>query len=121
MDATSESIQRRLTNVEFLGSSQQGTPRQPDEAYSDSAPNYQAAWLKELKRIKEDSIIIPNNSTVWEVAKALIDARGKVKTWSGNYQIQNIYDTDEIASIGKHLMNYVNVEDSDTYYEYWKQ
>lgn len=80
-----------------------------------------AAWLKELKRIKEDSIIIPNNSTVWEVAKALIDARGKVKTWSGNYQIQNIYDTDEIASIGKHLMNYVNVEDSDTYYEYWKQ
>lgn len=80
-----------------------------------------AAWLKELKRIKEDSIIIPNNSTVWEVAKALIDAKGKVKTWSGNYQIQNIYDTDEIASIGKHLMNYVNVEDSNTYYEYWKQ
>ena len=80
-----------------------------------------AAWLKELKRIKEDSIIIPNNSTVWEVAKALIDARGKVKTWSGNYQIQNIYDTDEIASIGKHLMNYANVEDSGTYYEYWKQ
>ena len=80
-----------------------------------------AAWLKELKRIKEDSIIIPNNSTVWEVAKALIDAKGKVKTWSGNYQIQNIYDTDKIASIGKHLMNYVNVEDSDTYYEYWKQ
>lgn len=80
-----------------------------------------AVWLKELKRIKEDSIIIPNNSTVWEVAKALIDARGKVKTWSGNYQIQNIYDTDEIASIGKHLMNYVNVEDSETYYEYWKQ
>ena len=80
-----------------------------------------AAWLKELKRIKEDSIIIPNNSTVWEVAKALIDARGKVKTWSGNYQMQNIYDTDEIASIGKHLMNCVNVEDSATYYEYWKQ
>ena len=80
-----------------------------------------AAWLKELKRIKEDSIIIPNTSTVWEVAKALIDARGKVKTWSGNYQIQNLYDTDEIASIGKHLMNYVNVEDSETYYEYWKQ
>lgn len=80
-----------------------------------------ATWLKELKRIKEDSIIIPNNSTVWEVAKALIDAMGKVKTWSGNYQIQNIFDTDEIASIGKHLMNYVNVEDSETYYEYWKQ
>lgn len=80
-----------------------------------------AAWLKELKRIKEDSIIIPNNSTVWEVEKALIDARGKAKTWSGNYQIQNIFDTDEIASIGKHLMNYVNVEDSATYYEYWKQ
>ena len=80
-----------------------------------------AAWLKELKRIKEDSIVIPNNSTVWEVAKALIDARGKAKTWSGNYQIQNIFDTDEIASIGKHLMNYVNVEDSATYYEYWKR
>lgn len=79
-----------------------------------------AIWLRELKEIKEKSITIPNNSTVWEVAKALIDARGKVKTWSGNYQIGNIYDTDEIASIGKHLMNYASVEDSDTYYEYWK-
>ena len=41
-------------NVEFLGSSQQGTPRQPDEAYSDSAPNYQDEMPDAFEATEED-------------------------------------------------------------------
>lgn len=41
-------------NVEFLGSSQQGTPRQPDEAYSDSAPNYQEELPDGFEATEED-------------------------------------------------------------------
>nr|DAF48750.1 MAG TPA: Single strand binding protein [Siphoviridae sp. ctt1f11] len=42
------------SNVEFLGSSQQGTPRQPDEAYSDSAPNYQDEMPDTFEATEED-------------------------------------------------------------------
>ena len=42
------------SNVEFLGSSQQGTPRQPDEAYSDSAPNYQDEMPDAFEATEED-------------------------------------------------------------------
>ena len=41
-------------NVEFLGSSQQGAPRQPDEAYSDSAPNYQDELPDGFEATEED-------------------------------------------------------------------
>lgn len=41
-------------NVEFLGSSQQSTPRQPDEAYSDSAPNYQEELPDAFEATEED-------------------------------------------------------------------
>lgn len=41
-------------NVEFLGSSQQSTPRQPDEAYSDSAPNYQDEMPDAFEATEED-------------------------------------------------------------------
>ena len=41
-------------NVEFLGSSQQSTLRQPDEAYSDSAPNYQEALPDGFEATEED-------------------------------------------------------------------
>ena len=41
-------------NVEFLGSSQQSTPRQPDEAYSDSAPNYQDEMPDAFEVTEED-------------------------------------------------------------------
>ena len=41
-------------NVEFLGSSQQVTPRQPDEAYSDSAPNYQEELPDAFEATEED-------------------------------------------------------------------
>ena len=42
------------SNVEFLGSSQQGTPRQPDKAYSDSAPNYQDEMPDAFEATEED-------------------------------------------------------------------
>ena len=41
-------------NVEFLGSSQQVTPRQPDEAYSNSAPNYQDEMPDAFEATEED-------------------------------------------------------------------
>ena len=74
-----------------------------------------ATWLKELKEIKENSIIIPNNSTEWEVAKTLIGAVGVFKTWNGSYKTDNVFDINEIANIGNHLMNYANVERTDDY------
>lgn len=74
-----------------------------------------AAWLRELKEIKEYSIIISNNSTAWQVAETLIDAVGRVKTWNGSYKTGDIFDINEIANIGNHLMNYANVERADDY------
>lgn len=71
------------------------------------------AYLKELQDIKENSIVIPNNSTEWEAARALIDAGGMFKTWSGTYKTMKVFDTQEIAKIGKHLMNYASVEETD--------
>nr|DAY40679.1 MAG TPA: Single strand binding protein [Caudoviricetes sp.] len=41
-------------NVEFLSSSQQGTPRQPDEAYSNSTPNYQDEMPDAFEATEED-------------------------------------------------------------------
>lgn len=41
-------------NVEFLGSSQQSAPRQPDEAYSNSAPNYQDEMPDAFEATEED-------------------------------------------------------------------
>ena len=41
-------------NVEFLGSSQQGTPRQSDEAYSDSVPNYRDEMPDAFEATEED-------------------------------------------------------------------
>ena len=74
-----------------------------------------AAWPKELKEIKENSIIISNNRTAWQVVETLIDAVGRVKTWNGSCKIDNIFDVNEIANIGNHLMNYANVERTDDY------
>lgn len=74
-----------------------------------------AAWLRELKEIKENSIIIPNNSTEWKVAETLIDAVGVFKTWNGSRKIDNVFNINEISNIGNHLMNYANVERTDDY------
>lgn len=74
-----------------------------------------AAWLKELKEIKENSIVIPNDSSAWSAAKILINAVGRVRVVSGSYQTDNIFDTNEIGKIGAHLTNYANVESKDEY------
>ena len=41
-------------SVEFLGNSQQVTPRQPDEAYSDGIPNYQDEMPDAFEATEED-------------------------------------------------------------------
>lgn len=41
-------------NVEFLGSSQQGTPRQPDEAYTDTAPHFGDEMPDAFEATEED-------------------------------------------------------------------
>lgn len=41
-------------NVEFLGSSQQSTPRQPDEAYTDTAPQFGEELPDAFEATEED-------------------------------------------------------------------
>ncbi len=41
-------------NVEFLGSSQQGAPRQPDEAYTDTAPQFGEELPDAFEATEED-------------------------------------------------------------------
>lgn len=41
-------------NVEFLGSSQQGTPRQPDEAYTETAPQFSEELPDSFEATEED-------------------------------------------------------------------
>lgn len=41
-------------NVEFLGSSQQGTPRQPDEAYTDTVPQFGEELPDSFEATEED-------------------------------------------------------------------
>lgn len=72
-----------------------------------------AAWLKELKEIKENSIVIPNNSSAWNTAEILINAVGRVQIIGGICRTDNIFDTAEIGKIGAHLMNYASVEGED--------
>lgn len=78
-----------------------------------------AAWLKELKEIKENSIVISNTSSAWSIAKILIDAVGRVRVMGGisnsSYRTGNIFDVDEIKKIGTHLINYASVEGEDEY------
>lgn len=72
-----------------------------------------AAWLKELKEIKENSIVIPNNSSAWSAAEILINAAGRVRVMGGLYQMDNIFNINEIKKIGAHLTNYAKVEGED--------
>ena len=74
------------------------------------------AWDKELKNWADYAIAYDRLSfTEWEVAKTLIDAVGVFKTWNGSYKTDNVFDVNEIADIGNHLMNYANVERTDDY------
>ena len=70
-----------------------------------------AAWLKELKKIKEESIVIPNNGKPWERAQIFINAKRTVRdTKSYITKTINAFKKSEIKAIGKHLLGYAETE-----------
>lgn len=73
-----------------------------------------AAWLKELKAIKKESIIIPNDGTPWEIAQLIINAKRTVRDtrYIGIYMEGKIktFNKKEIKAIGKHLLGYAETE-----------
>lgn len=70
-----------------------------------------AAWLKELKKIKEESIVIPNNGKPWEIAQIFINAKRTVRdTKSYITKTINAFKKREIKAIGKHLLGYAKTE-----------
>nr|DAX94215.1 MAG TPA: hypothetical protein [Caudoviricetes sp.] len=73
-----------------------------------------AALLKELKKIKEESIVIPNNGKPWEIAQIFINAKRTVRDtrYMGSYRTKtiNAFKKSEIKAIGKHLLGYAETE-----------
>lgn len=73
-----------------------------------------AAWLKELKTIKKEAIIIPNDGTPWEIAQLIINAKRTVRDsrYIGKYVEEKIktFNKREIKAIGKHLLGYAETE-----------
>lgn len=74
-----------------------------------------AAWLKELKEIKESSVIIPNNGNPWGIAQLIINAKCKVRDthYIASYMTTtiNTFNRSEIKALGKHLLNYAETEE----------
>lgn len=74
-----------------------------------------AAWLKELKEIKESSVILPNNGNPWGIAQLIINAKCKVRNtcYIASYRtmIINTFNKSEIKALGKHLLNYAETEE----------
>lgn len=74
-----------------------------------------AAWLKELRKIKESSVIIPNNGNPWEIAQLIINAKCKVRDarYIASHVIMtiNTFNEIEIKALGKHLLNYAETEE----------
>lgn len=73
-----------------------------------------ATWLKELKEIKESSVIIPNDNNPWEIAQLIINAKCKVRDTSylASYVTMtiNTFNKSELKALGKHLLNYAETE-----------
>ena len=73
------------------------------------------AWLKELKAIKKESIIIPNDGTPWEIAQLIVNAKRTVRDtrYIGIYMEGKIktFKKKEIKALGKHLLNYAETEE----------
>lgn len=73
-----------------------------------------ATWLKELKEIKESSVIIPNDNKPWEIAQLIINAKCKVRDtrYIASYVTMtiNTFNKSEIKAIGKHLIGYSETE-----------
>lgn len=74
-----------------------------------------ATWLKELKKIKESSVIIPNNGNPWGIAQLIINAKCKVRDtrYIASYMTMtiNTFNKSEIKALGKHLLNYAETEE----------
>lgn len=74
-----------------------------------------AAWLKELKKIKEESIVLPNNGNPWGIAQLIINAKCKVRNtcYIASYRTMtiNTFNKSEIKALGKHLLNYAETEE----------
>lgn len=73
-----------------------------------------AAWLKEIKAIKKESIIIPDDGTPWEIAQLIINAKRTVRDtrYMESYRTKtiNVFKKSEIKAIGKHLLGYAETE-----------
>lgn len=70
-----------------------------------------ATWLKELKKLKTESIVIPKTSTAWDAAQLIINTKcGYKSAYSKKETIMNIFDEEEIWALGKHLLAYSDIE-----------
>jgi len=70
-----------------------------------------ATWLKELKKLKTESIVISKYSTAWDAAQLIINTKcGYKRAYSKNETIMNIFDEEEIWALGRYLLAYAEVE-----------
>lgn len=70
-----------------------------------------ATWLKELKKLKTESIVISKYSTAWDAAQLIINTKcGYKSAYSKKETIMNIFDKEEIWALGKHLLAYAEIE-----------
>nr|DAY40711.1 MAG TPA: hypothetical protein [Caudoviricetes sp.] len=70
-----------------------------------------ATWLKELKKLKTESIVISKYSTAWDAAQLIINTKcGYKPAYSKRETIMNIFDEEEIYALGRYLLAYAEVE-----------
>ena len=70
-----------------------------------------ATWLKELKKLKTESIVISKYSTAWDAAQLIINTKcGYKPAYSKRETIMNIFDEEEIWALGRYLLAYAEVE-----------
>ena len=70
------------------------------------------AWLKELKKLKTESIVISKYSTAWDAAQLIINTKcGYKPACSKKETIMKIFDKEEIWALGRHLLAYAEIEE----------
>ena len=71
-----------------------------------------ATWLKELKKLKTESIVISKYSTAWDAAQLIINTKcGYKPAYSKRETIMKIFDKEEIWALGRHLLAYAEIEE----------
>lgn len=71
-----------------------------------------AAWLKELKKLRTESIVISKYSTAWDAAQLIINTKcGYKPAYSKKETIMNIFDKEEIWALGRYLLAYADIEE----------